>query len=79
MVVVDGTAVKLRSKNPNESPNPANKRTSDRISCLSDQLVSLFNKNAPNAVTEPTKRQVNVSIITWCYVVCLASIDIFCQ
>ena len=72
---IGNTTVKLRNKNlapSSDAPTTAkpnvHQRASDRISALSNQLISQWEQNALKASPKALKRQVDVSV-TCCDVI----------
>ena len=68
VVNVCGAEVKMRPK-PSKGRAGVHQRSSERISALSSELISQWQRNAPGVVNVPVKRQVDVSgrhpIILW--------------
>lgn len=61
---VGETTVKLRDKNPDAGQSNNRPKVSDRISALSNQLISQWEQNAPQASPKTARRPNDVSF-TW--------------
>ena len=76
MLKVGDVEVKLRHNSPSAT---VHQRASNRISALSNQLISQWQQNSPGSVTTPVKRQVNVSVtsVLFCDVIKILSDDLY--